>query len=134
VLRTHQRLGEEADGAKEERGSQDLGRDGVDAVPVAVLKRSRKGDAEEGRGGAAEEHPAGEPGVHVPESAVADRSDGLEDRPVRDVGADRDRGAEAEQEHEDRSHERPSSHPDHSDHRAHEQSREDELPARAALG
>jgi hypothetical protein len=72
--------------------------------------------------------------VDVPETAMADRPDRLEDCPVRDVGPDRDRRVEAEQEHKDRRQEGPAAHARHPHERSYEETGEDQLPRHGALG
>jgi hypothetical protein len=65
---------------------------------------------------------------------MAYRTDGLEDRPVRDVGADRDCRVEAKQEDKDRRQQGPAAHARHPDECSHKEPGEDELPRHGALG
>jgi len=94
-----------------------------------MLQPRRHDHAQDRRGGAAKEHPPGQACLDVAEPAVPDRADGLEDRAMGDVGADRHRRAEAEQDDEDRGHQWPATHPGHADEGADEQPCEYELPA-----
>ncbi len=65
-----------------------------------------------------------EAGVHVADPPVLGRPEGLEDRPVDDVGADRDRRLEAEDEDEQRRHQRAAAHAGRPDEQADQQAGE----------
>ena len=74
----------------------------------------------------------GEPRAHVPHPPVLHRADGLEDRAVGDVGADRGRRRDAEQEDEDRRHQRAAAHPGHPDEEADQEPDDGELPVHSS--
>src|SRR5438046_3071918 len=103
-LRPDEALGDEPDGAEEQRHPEDLPHDVLHAVPVAVDQVVREPDPDKGGGNRADEHPASEPRPHVAHTAVLDGADGLEHRAVRDVGSDRRRRRHSEEEDEDRGH------------------------------
>src|SRR5437763_9433246 len=125
-------LQQHADGAKQERCAEDLTLRRLDAAAVRVLQPRRRRDAEERRRRAADEHPAAQLRLRRPELVVARAADGLEDRAVQDVGADRGRRVEAEDEDEDRRHERAAAHAGHADAHADGEAREDELPGHSS--
>ena len=77
--------------------------------------RVRDLDPEQRQRRRADEHPEREARVHRAEHPVAHRPERLEDRPVEDVGPDRDLGVEAEEQDQDRRHQAAAAHPGHPD-------------------
>src|SRR3981081_814278 len=63
---------------------------------------------------------------------MPDRAEGLEDRAMQDVGADRVRRLEAKDDDEDRRHQRAAAHAGQSDDRPDQQTGERELPGHCA--
>ena len=125
AVRAQERLDEEADPADHERDAEDLLRRVLVAVAVAVATATttaRRRASENGR--RAEQHPHREPRVDVPELAMPDGAERLEDRAVEDVRADRDRRLEAEDEDQHRRHQRAAAHAGHPDEKADQETGE----------
>src|SRR5207244_13210087 len=80
-----QRLRDEAEAAEDQRGTDRVGLDRLDAVAVVVLQPGRERDTEQGHRPRPEEHPERQARVHRAESAMPDGAEGLEDRAVEDV-------------------------------------------------
>ncbi len=69
-----------------------------------------------------------------PENVMAGGAEGLEDRPVHQVGADGLTRIETENEDQQRRHQRAAAHPGHADQRAYAETQQNELPGASAHG
>ena len=120
-------LDRESDTAGDQRHAEDDRGRVLEAVAVPARKPGREGNPEKRERRRAGEHPESQPRMNRPELPVAHGAEGLEDRSVDDVGADRDGRLEAEEEDEHRRHQRAAAHSGHPDKQPDEEAGDREL-------
>jgi hypothetical protein len=98
----HDHPDHKADGAEDERSSENARRNLVDVLAVAPLEKLDYVDPADRGGHRSEREPERQTRVDVPKDAVTPSADRLEDRTVEDVRPDGEDHLEVEDEHEDR--------------------------------
>jgi len=122
-----ERPGEGDDPDHQQRAPEQRVDDRVELVlSQMVLEDRDRPDAEDRGGNAAGREPEGETQVDRLHAEVPPGTDGLGDRRVEDVGADRGGRLDAEDEDQHRGHQRSAAHPGHADEHADAKSEDDD--------
>ena len=128
----HERLGEEADAAADERDADRIAENRLRARD-RVLELVRGHDAGNRQRARTHEQPEREVAVNRAETAMPDCAERFEDRTVDDVRADGSRRLEAEEDDEDRRHQRAATHAGQADDHSEPKPGQRELPGHEAL-